>query len=419
MPVISTMRRQTESNIKPAKLKRSLNLPLLTLYGLGTTIGAGIYVLVGTVVGQAGQQAPFAFLVAGVVASFTAFTFAELGTRFPRSAGEAVYVNEAFGSLRFSTIIGLVVAVSSMISAAAILSGAAGYVRLFFNLPNEWILIMVTLSLGLLAAWGITQSAIIAGVVTLMEIAGLIAVIWFGIRGTPDIWMRTPEVLPTLNLQEWNGIMVGAVLAFFAFIGFEDMVNLAEETIDVRRTLPWAITLTLVVSSLLYFVVVGVAVLAVPVEALASSETPITLIIAKGADISPRIIGAITVFATLNGALVLLILASRIFYGLSTEGGIPAIFGYVHPTTQTPLLATFLAVVIVLTLALAFQLEGLARSTSLITLSIFGLVNIALIRVKRRDPVPRNCVVYPFFVPLLGALVSFAILGYEIARLIA
>lgn len=403
------------------ELKRSLNLPLLTLYGLGTTIGAGIYVLIGTVVGQAGMQAPFAFLLAGIVAAFTAFSFAELGTRYPRSAGEAVYINAAFGSIRLSTLVGLVVATTSMISAAAILSGASGYVRLFVDLPNAWILVLVTVGLGLLAGWGITQSAVVAGIVTLMELAGLGAVVWFGVRGTPDILAHAPEILPPLEFSPWNGIMIGAVLAFFAFIGFEDMVNLAEETVDVRRTLPWAITLTLVISSVLYFLVVSVAVLAVPVAELASSETPIALIIAKGIDMSPRVIGAVTVFATLNGALVQLVLASRVFYGLSSEGGIPKLFGYVHPNTQTPLVATGIAVAVVLTLTLVFPLEELARFTSLMTLSIFSIVNVALIRIKQREVSVKDraedVVRYPFWVPLMGAIVSIAILGIEVVRL--
>lgn len=401
----------------PTKLKRSLTLPLLTLYGLGTTIGAGIYVLIGTVVGQAGIHAPFAFLTAGIIAGFTAFSFAELGTRYPKSAGEAVYVKAAFGSIRFSTLVGLVVAAASIISAAAILSGASGYVRLFFNLPNSWILVGVTAGLGLLAAWGITQSAFVAGAVTLLEMVGLGAVIWFGVRGTPDILTHIPEILPTFELSPWNGVMMGAVLAFFAFIGFEDMVNLAEETVNVRRTLPWAIILTLVISSVLYFVVVTVAVLAVPVGELAASETPIALIIAKGGDISPMAIGAITVFATLNGALVQLVLASRVLYGLSSEGSIPALLGYIHPATQTPILATGLVAGIVLVLAVAFPLDELARFTSLMTLSIFAVVNMALLRIKQKKSAQGDHVAYPFFIPLVGAVVSCAILVLEAVRL--
>lgn len=398
-------------------LKRSLNLPLLTLYGLGTTIGAGIYVLIGAVAGQAGKQAPFSFLLAAFVAAFTAYSFAQLAIRYPQSAGEAVYVKAAFGYRWLSTVVGLVVAGSSMIAAAAILNGATGYVRLFVTLPHEWVLIGLIFGLGLLAAWGITQSALVAGLFTLIEVIGLFGVVWFGIRGTPDLIERLPELTPSFTALEWNGIIIGSVLAFFAFIGFEDMVNLAEETVDVRKTLPRAIFLTLVISSLLYFVVVTVAVLAVPPERLAESEVPIALIIERGGMVSPKLIGAVTLLATVNGALIQMILASRVFYGLSRTGGLPEILGRVNRITQTPLIATVSVLTIVLVLGLAFPLEELARSTSLLTLAIFGLVNLALVRLELREPSQKYIVRLSLVLPLLGTLVSIGFLVVDLVRL--
>ncbi|MBV7331507.1 hypothetical protein KFU94_25380 [Chloroflexi bacterium TSY] len=157
-------------------LKRSLNLPLLTLYGLGTTIGAGIYVLIGAVAGQAGKQAPFSFLLAAFVAAFTAYSFAQLAIRYPQSAGEAVYVKAAFGYRWLSTVVGLVVAGSSMIAAAAILNGATGYVRLFVTLPHEWVLIGLIFGLGLLAA-GVGHYNRLS--------AGLLCLYWFRRHGQP------------------------------------------------------------------------------------------------------------------------------------------------------------------------------------------------------------------------------------------
>lgn len=400
-------------------LKRSLNLWLLTLYGLGTTIGAGIYVLIGTVAGTAGMQAPFSFLVAALVASFTAYSFSQLSIRYPRSAGEAVYVKEAFSYQWLSTVVGLVVALSSIIAAAAILSGASGYVRLFIDLPSAWIIVGLTVGLGLLAAWGIKQSALLAGLFTLIEIVGLLGVVWFGIQGTPNFLERLPEIQPTLGFSSWNGILVGSMLAFFAFIGFEDLINMAEEVVDVRKTLPRAIFLSLIISSLLYFLVVSVAVLAVPPAQLAASETPITLIVAQGATVSPKLIGAITIIATVNGALIQMILAARVFYGLGHIGGLPAMLGRVNRVTQTPLLATMLVVLSVLTAGALFPLEGLARFTSLLTLAIFAVVNLALLWIELRDANGKSIWRVGILIPFVGALVSGGFMMADLVRLVS
>lgn len=195
------------------------------------------------------------------------------------------------------------------------------------------------------------------------------------------------------------------------------MVNLAEETVDVRKTLPRAIFLTLVISSLLYFVVVTVAVLAVPPERLAESEVPIALIIERGGMVSPKLIGAVTLLATVNGALIQMILASRVFYGLSRTGGLPEILGRVNRITQTPLIATVSVLTIVLVLGLAFPLEELARSTSLLTLAIFGLVNLALVRLELREPSQKYIVRLSLVLPLLGTLVSIGFLVVDLVRL--
>ena len=399
-------------------LNRSLNLGLLTLYGLGTTIGAGIYVLIGTVAGQAGMQAPFSFLVAALVASFTAYSFSQLSIRYPRSAGEAVYVKEAFSAQWLSTIVGLIVALSSIIAAAAILSGATGYVRLFIELPPAWIAVGLTLGLGLLAAWGIKQSAMVAGLLTIIEILGLFVVIWFGIQGTPNLLERLPEIQPTLSLSGWNGLLVGSMLAFFAFIGFEDLINMAEEVVDVQKTLPRAIYLSLIISSILYFVVVAVGVLAVPPTQLAASETPIALIVARGATVSPKLIGAITVIATVNGALIQMILAARVFYGLGHIGGVPAILGRVNRVTKTPLWSTLLVVLSVLISGALFPLEELARVTSLLTLAIFTLVNLALFWIEWRTVSAKSRWRLSILIPLCGTVVSGGFMIVDLLRLV-
>jgi len=211
--------------------------------------------------------------------------------------------------------------------------------------------------------------------------------------------------------------MAGAVLAFFAFIGFEDMVNVAEETKAPTRTLPLAIVITLVVTTLIYLLISMISVLAVPLDQLTVHEAPLALIYEHSTGKPAHLLSAIGIIAVLNGALVQIIMASRVLYGLGSQRLLPTLladaFANINPFTRTPLVATSAIAGIILALALGFGLAGLAEATSLITLSIFTLVNGALIRIRLRDGKPRESVCYPLAVPVLGLLVSlgFLILG--------
>ena len=335
-------------------LKRSLSLPLLTLYGLGTTIGAGVYVLIGKVAGQAGLYAPLSFLIAAGLAGLSALSFAELSSRFPKSAGEAVYIREGLGSRRLSLAVGLLVVLAGTVSAAAVVIGAAGYIQLYAPGPVTLIVVVAAMALGLVATWGINESVGPAALFTLVEIAGLALVISARTSGIVEPAEPAPELIPPLKGAAWGGILAGAILAFFAFIGFEDMVNVAEEVRDASRTLPKAIVLTLVITTFLYVLISVVAVRAVPVHELEASKAPLALIYARVTGSSPAVIVAIGIFSTLNGALIQIIMASRILYGLSTQGWLPAGLGKVNRRTRTPLRATVLVTAAILALALWF-----------------------------------------------------------------
>jgi len=398
-------------------LKRTLSLPMLALYGLGTTIGAGIYALIGEVAGVAGMYAPVAFLVASVMAGLTAFSFAELSSRFPFSAGEAHYVQEAFGKRSLSVAIGLMVVFAGVVSAAAIINAFVGYLHEFIDTPRTVAIVGIIVVLGLLAAWGIAESVAAACFVTLIEIGGLLMVIW---AGGGELG-KLPTVLPGIvSVADWgslSGIMAGAVLAFFAFIGFEDMVNVAEETKTPARTLPLAIIITLTVTTLIYLIISMISVVAVPLDQLVAHEAPLALIYEHSTGEPAHVLSAIGIIAVLNGALVQIIMASRVLYGLGNQRLLPAkiavAFASVNPLTQTPLVATGLIIGIILVLALGFGLAGLAETTSLITLSIFTVVNGALIRIRLRDGRSVEGISYPLAVPVLGLLVSlgFLVLG--------
>ena len=398
-------------------LKRGLNLPLLVLYGLGTTIGAGIYALVGKVVGSAGLHAPLAFLLSAALVAFSAFAFAELSSRLPRSAGEALYVHEGLGLRWLALLIGLLVILAGTVSCATLARGFVGYFQELIELPGWLGIVFVISVLAAAAAWGITESVALAGLITLVEVAGLVFVVWSGRASLTALPERWPEILLPLEGGAWLGVLSGVVVAFYAFIGFEDMVNVAEEVKDVKRTLPKAILLTLGLTAALYFLVGLVATLAVPVAEMAGSDAPLALLIQRTTGGSGAWISLIAIVAVLNGALIQIIMTSRVLYGLSSQGWLPGVFAQVHYRRRTPLIATTTVYVLILVFALALPLEPLARLTSLLTLLIFATVNLALWRLKARDHAPAGSVVFPRWIGLAGFLTCSAVFALEIIRL--
>ncbi len=383
-------------------LRRRLGLPLLVLYGVGITVGAGIYVLIGAVAGHAGIYSPWSFLLAGIVMAFTVASYIELSTRFPVSAGEAAYVRAAFDSRLLSTMVGLCTIVIGVMSASAVTLGSVGYVRQFVDLPQELLVLVLLLLLGGVAMWGILESVVIAGLLTLVEVGGLVAIIIAGVNAELPI-ANTLTTLPPLEFHVLSGIATASLLAFFAFIGFEDLANIVEEAHEPRRDVPRAMVLTLVISTVLYVVVGAVAVSAVSVDRLASSPAPLGLVFREVAGLSPQTINAIAVVATLNTILAQLTMTSRVLYGMARQGDLPFVIGTVHPATATPWLATAVAVSIAAGLALLFPLTGLAEGTSVATLAVFALVNLALLRLKYRRPSSTGTHVHvPIWMPIAG-----------------
>ncbi|MGI9511457.1 MAG: APC family permease [Anderseniella sp.] len=393
-------------------LKRSLNLPLLVLYGLGTTIGAGIYVLVGAAAGRAGIYAPMAFIVAAIGIAPTAASYGELASRYPVSAGEAAYVNAGFGSRVMSLFTGWLVIVSGVVASAAIAIGCAGYLRTFVDLPLAMLVTAVVAAMGLVAAWGIVESVLLAALFTIIEAGGLLVLVYVGLADDNGIILRVPETIPPFaELGIWFGIANAGLLAVFAFIGFEDMVNVAEETKRPAVTLPWAIILTLAITTILYTLVTVVAVLAVDPAELARSEAPLSLVYSRLTGAAPTMISGIAIFATANTILVQLIMASRVVYGMADQGTMPKVFARVNTFTRTPLFATGAIVAATLALALGFNLERLAELTSQFILVIWALTNMALIFIKiRNDAKPDDAFIVPLWVPVTGFIFSCMLL---------
>ena len=394
-----------EAEARPA-LKRSLSLAQATLYGLGVTIGAGVYVLIGAAAARSGMHAPLAFVLAAILMALSAASFAELASRLPVAAGEAAYVRNAFQSDLLATIVGLLVIGIAIVSAAAISVGSAGYIGVFIALPGPVLVAGVVLAMGAVAGWGINAAVNFASVMTVIEIGGLVLLIAAGSAMGSDLVTRLPEALPRHgDGPVLAGILGTALLAVFAFIGFEGIANIAEEVRDPKRTLPRAIFLTLAVASVLYVLVLWVSLVSVPRAELAASPAPLALVFERLTGAPPATMSAIAIVATLNGIIVQIIMSARVLYGLGQQGSLPPLFARVDRRTRTPLFSTAFTTLAVLVLALMLPLHQLADITSHLTLIVFALVNLSLIRIKRRgDQAPAGAYVAPAWVPWAGFL---------------
>ena len=382
----------------------------MTLYGLGTILGAGIYVLIGEVAGKAGMFTPVSFLMASVIAGFSAFSYAELSSRFPQSAGEAAYAQEAFSLRWISAAVGWSVVLIGSVSAATIANGFVGYFKIFIDIPDWAAIAMLVITLGIVAAWGITASVAVASIITVIEILGLLSVIVIAGDSFAEIPGRLREFIPPLEAQAWIAVTLGAFLAFYAFVGFEDIVNVAEEVREPRRNLPIAIILALGVSTLLYLLVSLSAVLTLPLEILAGSDAPLAAIYEHKTKLSPKFISAISIVAVVNGALIQIIMGSRILYGMGKRAMAPRTFSRVNRFTRTPLIATASITIFILALALWLPLLKLAEISSFITLAVFAFMNLSLWRLKRTNPRPAGVKTYPLAVPIVGFLLCICFL---------
>ena len=385
---------------------------MLVLYGLGTAIGAGIYVLIGTAADRAGLYAPLSFVLAGLCLAPTAASYAELSGRLPVSAGESAYVRSGFNSRTMGQITGWMVIFAGTFASAAVANGAVGYIREFVDVSPSLLAIAVIVAIGLVAAWGIAESVTVAAVLTVIEASGLLAIVGFGLLGPDSVTARMGDLLPReITTDLWSGVFAASLLAVFAFIGFEDMVNVAEETKNPKRTLPWGIFITLILTTVLYILVASISVLSVSPELLADSDAPLAMVYRNTTGASSGLISSIAILATLNTILVQMIMVSRVVYGMADRGSMPASLARVHPRTQTPLIATALAVAAAIVLAVAFDLDRLADFTSQLVLVIWALANLALLLMKYRgDPVPDGVYTVGVWVPVLGLLTSVGLL---------
>jgi|TARA_R110000737_G_C14623511_1_gene494083 APA family basic amino acid/polyamine antiporter len=400
-------------------LKKQLGTVQILLYGVGTMLGAGIYVLVGKVAGYAGMLAPLSFLIAGVLAGLTAYSYSLLSPRFPKSGGEIVYVKNAFNSKRLSSMVGWGVIFTGFISAAAIIKGFVGYLDIFVDLPDPLVIIVSMTLLCLLAIWGIGESLNVIGFITLIEVGGLLFVIFVADVDLEKFTSHFTQMFVKVPGYDVFAVFQGAFLAFYAFVGFEDLANVAEEAKNPKKSMPIAIMGSLFISLFLYVAIAVVAVLALPLDQLSATDAPMADILIKKGQNYAYVISLISLIAVLNGVLAQVIMGSRVLYGLAGQNSAPKSFLKLHKKYRTPLLSTIVISIGIVVLAIFVPIVKLANTTSYVIISVFVLVNLSQTKLAFDDFGYKKCWWNrKFFIPLIGALLCIIFLIFKIIAMV-
>ncbi|MGV9300863.1 APC family permease [Amycolatopsis sp. NPDC003676] len=396
------------SKVAEPALLRVMGPKLLLFFVVGDIIGTGVYALTGQVAGRVGGALWLPFLLAFVVAFMTAFSYLELVGKYPRAAGAALYTNKAFGVPFLTFMVAFAVMCSGITSAssAAVAFGAT-YLAAFVKLPTVLVGIAFVVLLALINFRGIGESVKANVVLTCIELSGLLIIIGVGVwavlngDGEPS---RLVEI-DTADKTWLVAISSATSLAFFAMVGFEDSVNMAEECHDPVRIFPRAMLWGMVIAATIYVLVSVTSSLLVPAAELAGAKSDALLkVLDVGAPGFPReIFSAIGLFAVINSALINMLMASRLLYGLSNERVLPPVFGRVHPTRRTPWVSIIFTSVIAIGLVSFVDISALGGTTALLLLVVFAIVNVALL-VLRKDKVPHKHFRAPTVLPVLAAI---------------
>jgi basic amino acid/polyamine antiporter, APA family len=383
------------------KLNRTLGLSMLTFYGTGMILGAGIYSIIGQAAGIAGETLWQGFLFAAIAALLTALSYAELATMFPTAGGEYIYLRKAFENQRWiAASIGITVVFAGSASAATVSLAFASYLQHFLTWPHLLTAAALLIIFTIVNIVGIRQSSWINAVFTLIEASGLLIFIWLG-------WQQ-PAFGNALSVIPNSTTLSSVGLIIFAYLGFENIVNLAEETNNPEKTIPRAIFLSLVISTILYILVSLAAVALMPPNQLALTESALIDAAMIGSRRLAGVIGGIALFSTANTVLIALITTSRILYGISKDRSLPQVLSRTRAQQKTPWVAALIALVIALILLPIGKVDTLAGISSFATMIAFIGVNVALIYLRLSHEKTSR----PFKVPFtIGKIPLLPILG--------
>ncbi len=413
------------STTQSPTLIRTMGLWALVIYGVGDMLGSGIYALIGKVAGKMGNAAWLAFVVSMVAALLTGLSYASVGSRYPRAAGVAYVAHRAFRIPFLSYLVGLAVIASGLTSFAvqsrAFSSYFLGMIGFAPTEISQTAQIAVVLSfiaaLTFINFWGIRESTWLNIVCTFVEVSGLMIIIGIGISywGTVN-YLEIPPPADTTNGM--GGItstllLQGAVLTFYSFVGFEDMINVTEEVKNPRKNFPIAVIVALAITTIIYIAVSISAVSVVPYGELNASGQPLVEVVKKAAPGFPSgLFSLIALFAITNTGLLNYIMGSRLVYGMARYGFVPKRLGAIHRVRRTPHNAIMFLMGVVIVLALSGDISQLASATSALLLVVFTIVNASLIMLKRQKSEPKGYFEVPYFVPA-AAIVACAVMLFH------
>jgi amino acid transporter len=386
-------------------LRRAITGKLLFLFVLGDVLGAGIYALVGEVAGEVGGAIWAPMFVALALALLTAGSYAELVTKYPQAGGSAVYAERAYGSPLVSFLVGYSMLAAGVVSAAGLAHAFAGeYLQTFVGIDEGLGAVLFLLLIGILNARGIRESMRANVVMTLIEVTGLVLVLvaagYFLANGNGDSarpleFGHDEAVIPA--------VFAGAILAFYSFVGFETTANVAEEIEDPSRVYPRALFGALVTAGLIYMAVGAAASATVPVDELSRSTGPLlTVVDTSGIGIPDRLFSAIALVAVANGALLTMIMSSRMAYGMAGQKLLPRVLASVLPGRRTPGVAILVTTSLAIGLSFLGNLETLAETVVLLLLFVFLSTNVAVLALRREQVEHRHFTI-PSLFPILGA----------------
>lgn len=377
---------------KSPQLKEGIGLFQAVMYGTGLILGAGIYVLIGDVAEIAGNAMWLSFIVAAVIAAFTGLSYAELSSMFPKSAAEYVFAKNAFGSRLLAFVAGWMIIFVAVVSAAAVALGFSGYLASFFPGINPVVTaVLLVAALSGVNLVGIRESTWTNTTSTIIEIAGLAIIIGaafaLGLPAQTDYNEMPPAVMsPSLALA---AILGAAGLIFFAYFGFENLANVAEETRNARRAIPVALVASIVITTAIYILVAVSAAALAGWQGLASTDAPLAFAAEKALGSAGRtMLGVIALFATTNTVLVLLVAGSRIMFGMAQDGALPKKLASVHRSRKTPVagIAVTMALVMATVAASSGSTEAVAGVAVFGIFAVYILVNLSLIRLRYTRP---------------------------------
>ncbi|MCK0115733.1 APC family permease [Isoptericola sp. S6320L] len=401
----------------PTGLRRAVTGPLLFLFILGDVLGAGVYALIGEMAGDAGGLVWLSFGVALGLALLTAFSYAELVTKYPRAGGSAVYAEKAYRSPLVAFLVGYCMLAAGVVSAAGLSLAFTGeYLTAFLPVPQVPAAIVFLLVVALVNAWGIKESLRANVVMTVVEAAGLVLVTVLGAwvigRGDADLG---GAFTPPEGSSVWLAVLGSALVAFYSFVGFETSANLAEEIRDVSRVYPRALFGSLATAGAVYVVLGFVAPAVVAPAELAASSGPLLEVVRVAGAVPPELFAAIALVAIANGALLTMIMASRLAYGMARQGLLPAPLGRVLPRRRTPGVAILVTTALAVVLAATNELIDLASTVVLLLLFVFLSTNVAVL-VLRRDTVAHDHFRAPSVMPVLAVLSCLLLLTQQELR---